>query len=60
LQVLVVGLEGDAVEVEVFEGVAELEELGLGVDSGALDGWAEPGMADLDGSVAEVEVKKAR
>ena len=33
-----VGLEGYSVEVEGFEGVGELEELGFGVDEGAARG----------------------
>ncbi len=40
-----VGLEGDAVEVEGFEGVGELEELGFGVEEGAARGGGEPGVA---------------
>jgi hypothetical protein len=38
LQVFVVGLESYAVEVEGFEGVGELEELGFGVDEGSARG----------------------
>ena len=33
-----VGLEGYAAEAEGLEGVGELEELGLGVDAGAVVG----------------------
>ena len=38
LEVFVVGLEGDADEVEGFEGVGELEELGFRVDECAAAG----------------------
>jgi len=40
LQIFVVGLESYAVEVEGFEGVGELEELGFGVDEGSACGGA--------------------
>ena len=38
LQVFVVGFESYSVEVEGFEGVGELEELGFGVELGAAGG----------------------
>lgn len=59
LFVLVVGLEGYAVEVEGVEGVVELEELGLGVEAGGLIGGGEPGGSDLDGAVLLVEIEEA-
>jgi len=57
--VVVVGFEGDAAEVESFEGVGELEELRFSVDTGAAKGFDEPGVAELGGSVAEIEVHEA-
>jgi hypothetical protein len=59
LQVLVVGLEGYAAEVVGLEGAGELEELGLGIDTRSVDGGGEPGIADLNGEVLEVEVDEA-
>ena len=53
-QVLVVGLEADAAEVEGFEGVGELEELGLGVDGGALEGGADGGRHGVVGELFDV------
>ena len=58
-QVFVVGLEADAAEVEGFEGVGELEELGLGVYAGSVVVGAEPGVAYFYGAVLKVEVDVA-
>ncbi len=55
-----VGLEGDAVEVQGVERVSELEELGLGVDACLLNRRTEPCVADLYCAVARVEVQEAR
>ena len=43
-----VGGQGDPVDVPLLEGVGEQEQLGLGVDGGALDVGGQPRAADLD------------
>ena len=36
-----------------------MEEFGLGIDAGSVEGGVDPGVADLDGAVVEVEVDVA-
>ena len=47
-------LDGDA--VEILEGVAEEEQLGLGIEAGTLDALRIPGRADLDAAVGGVDI----
>jgi hypothetical protein len=59
LQVFVMGLEGDASQFQVFEGVVQLEELGLGVEAGTVKLRGEPSVAQLGGLVSKIQLGEA-
>src|SRR5262249_38905403 len=56
-QVAAVGLALHPHRVQAFEGMAQEQELGLGVDAAALPGFAEPGGADLQATIADAAVQ---
>ena len=55
-----VRLELDPIGVKRLEGVGQLEQLGLAVGAGPLEGRADPGPADLDAQVGHVDVNAGR
>jgi len=56
----VVRLERYTVQLQVFEGVCQLQQLHLGIQPGAVVLRGEPGVSQLDCSVCQVEVGKTR
>ena len=55
-----VGLEFHADAVPDFKSVLQHQELGFGVDGGALPGFADPRPADLHPMVGRIDIAEAR
>lgn len=51
--------EGYPIEAEIFEDIGELQELGLGVDTCAVERWGEPCMANFGGAVMEIKINQS-